>query len=81
MRIGAVSGQRVVMAATERQDEPRRVRVVLDLDRGSDPVAGTLTADSGAATPFTGWVGLTRAIELALTTEGPSTPPTPKGNR
>jgi len=69
------------MAATARQDDRRWVRVVLDLDRGADPVAGTLTDDSGAATPFTGWVGLTRAIELALTTEDRSAPPLPKGRR
>jgi len=44
----------------------RRVRLILDLDRRSESPAGTLTADSGASAPFTGWVGLTRAIELAL---------------
>ncbi|MBS1677333.1 MAG: hypothetical protein JST08_08100 [Actinobacteria bacterium] len=44
----------------------RRIRLILDLDPRSDAPAGTLTAHSGATSPFTGWVGLTRAIELAL---------------
>jgi hypothetical protein len=42
------------------------VRLILDLDPGSDAPAGTLTAHSGATSAFSGWIGLTRAIELAL---------------
>ena len=49
--------------------EPRPVRLILDLDPRSAAPAGTLTARSGTASRFTGWVGLTRAIELALATE------------
>jgi hypothetical protein len=49
--------------------EAKPVRLILDLDRGSAAPAGTLTADSGATSPFSGWVGLTRAIELALAAE------------
>ena len=80
MRIAAASGEPLAMA-TERQDDPRWVRVVLDLDRTVDPVAGTLTDDSGSTAPFTGWIGLTRAIELALAAEAPPTPSTAKGKR
>jgi hypothetical protein len=47
----------------------RPVRLILDLDPRSAALAGTLTAASGATSPFTGWVGLTRAIELALAGE------------
>jgi len=46
--------------------EARSLRLILDLDPGSAAPAGTLTAQSGATSPFSGWVGLTRAIELAL---------------
>jgi hypothetical protein len=49
--------------------EARPVRLILDLDPRSDAPSGTLTARSGATAPFTGWVGLTRAIELALAAE------------
>ena len=42
------------------------MRLILDLDPRSTAPAGTLTASSGATSPFSGWVGLTRAIELAL---------------
>lgn len=49
--------------------EAKAVRLILDLDPRSDAPAGTLTAHSGATSPFTGWVGLTRAIELALASE------------
>lgn len=47
----------------------RPVRLILDLDPRSAAPAGTLTAGSGATSPFSGWVGLTRAIELALAAE------------
>jgi hypothetical protein len=47
----------------------RSVRLILDLDPRSAAPAGTLTARSGATSPFSGWVGLTRAIELALAAE------------
>lgn len=49
-------------------EEPRvgRIRLTLDLDPYTVPVTGTLVAASGDESPFTGWVGLTRAIELAL---------------
>jgi len=46
--------------------EARPVRLILDLDPRSAAPSGTLTAGSGATSPFSGWVGLTRAIELAL---------------
>jgi hypothetical protein len=46
--------------------EANSVRLILDLDPRSPAPAGTLTAGSGATSPFSGWVGLTRAIELAL---------------
>ena len=49
--------------------EARPVRLILDLDPGAAAPAGTLTAHSGATSPFSGWVGLTRAIELALAAE------------
>jgi len=49
--------------------DPRPVRLILDLDPRSAAPTGTLTARSGTANRFTGWVGLTRAIELALATE------------
>jgi|GEM_PF-3162086 len=49
--------------------EAKPVRLVLDLDPRCAAPTGTLTARSGAASPFTGWVGLTRAIELALAGE------------
>jgi hypothetical protein len=45
------------------------VRLILDLDPRAAAPAGTLTARSGGASPFSGWVGLTRAIELALEAE------------
>jgi hypothetical protein len=49
--------------------EARSVRLILDLDPRSEVPTGTLTAHSGAASPFSGWIGLTRAIELALAAE------------
>jgi hypothetical protein len=41
-------------------------RIVLDLDSGSDPVAGTVAVDGGPARPLAGWVALGHAIDQAL---------------
>ena len=41
------------------------VTLVLELERGADPIAGRLTADDGAAWSFTGWLQLTEALEEA----------------
>jgi hypothetical protein len=51
------------------------LRLTLDLDPGSDPVAGVLSY-GGHAEAFVGWSGLSRAIELALEAQRPgrSTP-------
>jgi hypothetical protein len=49
--------------------EIRTVRLILDLDLRSAAPSGILTAHSGATSPFSGWIGLTRAIELALAAE------------
>ncbi len=38
-------------------------RVWLELDLEADPIHGTLQAPGGAASPFSGWLGLTAAIE------------------
>ena len=48
---------------------PTPLRLILDLDPRSESPAGTLTGGSGASAPFSGWVSLTRAIELALAAE------------
>jgi hypothetical protein len=43
------------------------LRLILDFDLGQgDSVAGTVGAESGPAESFSGWVGLTRALELAI---------------
>jgi hypothetical protein len=37
----------------------------LELDAAGDAIQGRLTAESGWAMPFVGWLGLAAAIELA----------------
>jgi hypothetical protein len=45
------------------------LRIALDLETTSDPIAGTLRVD-GAQRPFTGWLGLIAALEAAITNRG-----------
>jgi hypothetical protein len=44
-----------------------RIRVLLELDRDADPIAGSLTGDRTPARPFSGWLALGRAIEQEIT--------------
>ena len=46
--------------------EADRRRITIDLDLGGPAIAGELTGESGPATRFTGWLGLTEALEVAL---------------
>jgi hypothetical protein len=62
-------------------DDPRAsdsasTRVLtLEIDADSDPIAGRLSEDGAPGQPFVGWLGLARALELALEPE--SGEPTP----
>ncbi|MGI8413611.1 MAG: hypothetical protein ACR2QA_14230 [Solirubrobacteraceae bacterium] len=44
-----------------------RVRAILELDVGSDPIVGSLQAH-GRRCDFSGWVGLATALEQAIST-------------
>lgn len=41
-------------------------RFTLELDPIEQSIAGSLTDERGTAVPFTGWLGLARALERAL---------------
>lgn len=41
-------------------------RLVLELDLAADPVRGIVHDARGDARPFSGWMALTRTIELSL---------------
>jgi hypothetical protein len=43
-----------------------RLRIGLEFDEPTDPIAGTLTVGE-AQRPFTGWLGLIAALEAAIT--------------
>ena len=59
--------------------ESSRVVLRLDLEVGSDPIRGALSAPDGRSAPFRGWLQLTAALErvhergLASLPDGPST--------
>jgi hypothetical protein len=40
--------------------------VTLEIDTDSDPIAGRLSEGGAPDRPFVGWLGLARALELAL---------------
>jgi len=46
--------------------EPRRVTVTLELDASAEPIRGVARDTEGVERPFTGWLGLARALELTL---------------
>ena len=51
------------------------MRIDLDLDAGSEPVAGRLVVAGGAEHPFTGYAGLIAALEeLRRGEDGGSSP-------
>jgi hypothetical protein len=43
-----------------------RIRVVLDLDRDAEPIAGSMTGDRTPARAFSGWLALGRALEQEI---------------
>lgn len=55
---------------------PQERVVVLRIDEGAVPIAGSVDDESGASHVFRGWLGLARALELVL---GPGSPPSPGG--
>jgi hypothetical protein len=46
------------------------VTVTLEVDPTSDPIQGIARDEQGAERPFTGWIGLATALELALEVRG-----------
>ena len=46
--------------------DPTRAHLELDLIVDADPIAGLVRAEGEPARPFTGWMELTRTIELSL---------------
>jgi hypothetical protein len=46
--------------------EPTHVTLRLELEADAEPIAGRLSAESGLAVAFIGWVGLAAAIEQAI---------------
>lgn len=50
-----------------RSDRHARLILEVEIDCGADPLAGVVRRDPhGPGEAFVGWMGLTRAIELAL---------------
>jgi hypothetical protein len=56
-------------------DDPERQQVMLELDPGSEPIAGRLRPADGAASEFVGYLALIEAIE-AIRSDGSSPPAT-----
>lgn len=46
-----------------RMNPDQRIVLRLEVDRDADPITGTLCEDEQHRHPFTGWLGLTDAIE------------------
>jgi hypothetical protein len=50
--------------------ESAPLKVALELDRGTGPIAGRLLRADGTAMVFTGWLELTQALEAVRETTG-----------
>ena len=46
-------------------EQPASVRVSLELEPDTDPIAGSCTHEGGATERFVGWLGLMAALEQA----------------
>jgi len=60
------------------------VTVTLVLDPDAEPISGVARDEHGAERPFTGWLGLAKALELALdgfTAAEPALYPGPEDSR
>jgi hypothetical protein len=51
-----------------------KLRITLEIDRGTEPITGVASASDGQARPFCGWTALATAIEQAIE-ELPATGP------
>jgi len=58
-----------------------RLRIILDIDPTIEPIEGSMSVTGLPARDFSGWMGLTRALERALTTptEAETNQDTPAG--
>ena len=54
------------MDDTGASGSPQTKVLTLEIDAGSDPIAGRVSEDGAPAEPFFGWLGLARALERAL---------------
>jgi len=59
---------------------PSRV-LVLRIERQTEPIAGTLSAEGGEPHPFFGWLGLARAMERVLGDGPPASAGDPSPDR
>lgn len=53
-------------AAADDGAGPLAARVIIEMHRLEDPIAGTLHAGSDSPQPFLGWTGLLAALQGAL---------------
>jgi len=44
-------------------DPEHRLRLVLELERGSEPIRGKITGPAGETREYVGWLALTNALE------------------
>ncbi len=54
---------RVMSAAARENSTGRAIRVWMEVDLDSNPIRGTLHTPDGPASSFTGWLGLTAALD------------------
>lgn len=61
----------------------RHIRLTVDVDPASEPMAGVLSHADGPDQPFVGWTAFVRAVEIALDVgrRRPDTPPPDRPTR
>ncbi len=51
------------MSAAAEDSAGKAIRVWMELDLESNPIRGTLSTPGGSLSAFTGWLGLTTALD------------------
>jgi hypothetical protein len=51
--------------------QPERVRLTIDIELDSEPIAGSMQRSDGDRTPFDGWIELVSLLQEAATREQP----------
>jgi hypothetical protein len=60
MRTASAGG---IMGRVSSQNQPERLELRLELDRGVEPISGRISTEAGTTVEFAGWLALAGALQ------------------